>query len=113
MKLLFDQNISFRVINKIKKIFPEARHVRQLALENSTDKEIWEYAKENNYCIVTFDSDFYDINLIKGYPPKIIWLRFGNRSTNNLIIILIQNFELISEFIINDNYKEIGCLEIL
>ncbi|MBC8490658.1 MAG: DUF5615 family PIN-like protein [Bacteroidetes bacterium] len=39
MKLLFDQNISFRVINKIKKIFPEARHVRQLALENFTDKD--------------------------------------------------------------------------
>ena len=46
--------------------------------------EIWEYAKNNNFCIVTFDADFVDIATIKGHPPKIIWLRTGNMTTENI-----------------------------
>ena len=74
MKLLFDQNISFRVIRGIKSVFPLAKQVRELGLENSTDLEIWNFAQKEGYTIVTFDSDFYDLSLIKGFPPKILWL---------------------------------------
>ena len=56
MKLLLDQNISFRIANKIQDIFPESRQVKDLGLENSKDSAIWAYAKENGYCIVTFDA---------------------------------------------------------
>lgn len=62
MKLLFDQNISFRIVSKLKDTFPEAQQVRELGLENSTDREIWEYAKRNDYTVVTFDADFYDMS---------------------------------------------------
>ena len=72
MKLLFDQNISFRLIKLILDLYPESKQVRELGLENSTDFEIFDYAKRNNFAIVTFDSDFCDLNIIKGYPPKII-----------------------------------------
>jgi predicted nuclease of predicted toxin-antitoxin system len=58
MKLLFDQNISFRIVSKLKDTFSEAQQVRELGLENSTDREIWEYAKRNDYTVVTFDADF-------------------------------------------------------
>jgi predicted nuclease of predicted toxin-antitoxin system len=51
MKLLFDQNISHRLISLIQDILPEARQVRQIGLENSSDKQIWEYAKEHNFTI--------------------------------------------------------------
>jgi predicted nuclease of predicted toxin-antitoxin system len=44
MKILFDQNISFRIINKIKHLYPEAKQVRELGLENSTDLGIWNFA---------------------------------------------------------------------
>jgi len=84
MKLLFDQNISYRLIDKINDIFPEGIQVKKLNLENVSDKEIWRFAKENNYTIVTFDSDFFDLAMIFGHPPKIIWLRTGNTTTNNL-----------------------------
>ena len=57
MKLLFDQNISHRLISHIKDIYPEARQVREIGLENSSDKQIWEYAKENDFSIVTFDGN--------------------------------------------------------
>lgn len=112
MKLLFDQNISYRLINKIKHLYQDVIQVREAGLENLSDIEIWEYAKKDNFTIVTFDADFYEINILKGQPPKIIWLRTGNTSTNNLIKLLEDNYELICEFVLNESYKDIGCIEI-
>jgi len=112
MKLLFDQNISFRVVKQLSDIFRGSKQVRELNLENSSDRQIWEYAKDNGFVIVTFDSDFFDLTLLFGIPPKIIWLRFGNTSTSNLIKNLIGNQSLIHEFIENPEYSEIGCLEL-
>ena len=109
MKLLFDQNISFRLIKRISSLYPNAKQVRELGLENSTDNEIFDYAKKNGYSIVTFDSDFCDLNILKGFPPKIIWLRTRNTTTTNLEIILKNKHELIKSFIKTD----FGCLEII
>lgn len=112
MKLLFDQNISFRVVNRVQNNFTQARQVRQLGLENTSDIEIWQYAKDNDYTIVTFDSDFFDLCSIKGHPPKIIWLRLGNTSTNYIADIINQKAEMISDFIEKTEYENIACLEI-
>ncbi len=112
MKLLFDQNISFRVIKALKDLLPEAKQVRELNLENSTDLQIWDYAKEQQFVIVTFDADFYDLVTLYGHPPKVIWLRMGNTSTTRLIEYLEKHFDIIKAFITDDNYKDIGCLEI-
>jgi len=90
VKLLFDQNISFRILSKIEDIYPEAQQVRELGLEDSTDKQIWQYANQNNYTIVTFDADFFDMSNLYGHPPKIIWLRTGNRKTSDLERLLID-----------------------
>jgi len=98
MKLLFDLNISFKVAKKIQDIFPGAKHVSDLRLEGSKDIEIWEYAKNNNYCIVTFGINFIDLSTLKGFPPKIIWLRMGNTSTENLISKIKADSELINDF---------------
>lgn len=70
MKLLFDQNISYRVIKKIADLFPNAKHVRILGLLNAIDSEIWQYAKDYNYAIVTFDADFYDLATLKEHPQE-------------------------------------------
>jgi len=112
MKLLLDQNISFRITGKIQDLFPDSKQVRDLRLENSKDSFLWNYAKENDYCIVTFDGDFYDLGLIKGSSPKVIWLRLGNTSTQNIETVLRKNYDLIKTFLTDPNYKEIGCLEI-
>ncbi len=81
MKLLFDENISWRVKKKLVKYFPDFKHVSDIANKLITDKGIWEYAKKQNYIIVTFDEDFTDLQMINGFPPKIIWLRCGNTNT--------------------------------
>ncbi|HBH83188.1 MAG: hypothetical protein A2X05_15815 [Bacteroidetes bacterium GWE2_41_25] len=112
MKLLFDQNISFRITNKIQDIFPDSEQVRYLGLENSKDSILWNYAKVNGYCIVTFDGDFYDLGLVKGSSPKVIWLRLGNTSTLNIENVLRKNCELIKSFLNDPEYKDTGCLEI-
>ena len=112
MKLLFDQNISFRVIKGIIDLYPDAKQVRELNLENASDREIWSFANQEGYTIVTFDSDFYDLTLIRGIPPKIIWLRLGNTNTADIITTFRENIDLIQEFLTDPEYKNIGCLEI-
>jgi predicted nuclease of predicted toxin-antitoxin system len=112
MKLLLDQNISYKIVNRILDIYPDAKQVRELGLENSKDSAIWTFAKENDYCIVTFDSDFYDMGLLKGSPPRVIWLRLGNTSTQNIEKVLRKNLELIKDFLNDPSYKDMGCLEI-
>ncbi|TDE43989.1 hypothetical protein E0I26_10235 [Flavobacterium rhamnosiphilum] len=112
MSLLFDQNISFRIISKIEANFPEAKQVRQLGIENYSDVEIWKFAKENKFTIVTFDADFFDLSNFKGHPPKIIWLRFGNTKTDFLADIINSRNSIIKDFIGSAAYSEIACLEI-
>lgn len=113
MKLLFDQNVSFRLIKKIQDIFPEAKGVRELGLEGSADKEIWSFAKREHFTVVTFDSDFFDMMVLAGHPPKIIWLRTGNTTTKNIEQLFRKHEEKIKDFVDKEAYQEIGCLEII
>lgn len=103
MKLLFDENISYKISKKIEDIFPQSKHVSDFRLEQTADIQIWEYAKNNNFSIVTFDADFIDISLLEGFPPKIIWLKIGNTSTDNLVKLLRSNFILIKHFLEQDD----------
>lgn len=112
MKLLLDQNISFRILNLIFEQYPHAKQIRSLGLENSNDLEIWQFAKENGFTIVTFDADFYDIASLKGHPPKIIWLRIGNTSTINIASVLRAKYITIKDFIESNENQNLACLEL-
>jgi len=112
VNLLFDQNISHRVVLALKAHIPTARYVRDFDLQFATDREIWRFAKDNGYAIVTFDSDFNDLATLYGHPPKIIWLRFGNTLTQHLASKIVERADLIRAFISDPSFAEIGCLEI-
>lgn len=112
MKLLFDQNISYRIEKILSDYFNECRHVSSLNLMNEADINIWEFALKENFTIVTFDADFYDFSLFKGCPPKIIWIKTGNLTTKKLAKTLIDNILLIKEFAENPLNKDIACLQI-
>ena len=58
MKLLFDQNLSPRLPRLLKDLYPDSAHIRDIGMRDSTDTEIWEYAKANGFAIVSKDSDF-------------------------------------------------------
>jgi predicted nuclease of predicted toxin-antitoxin system len=110
MKLLFDQNISYRIMKVLPEAFTGSSHVKQEGLINVLDKEIWDFAKNNQYTIVTQDSDFNDLNILKGFPPKIIWIRTGNIKTMALLNILLDYYDELDHFI---HDSEFGCFEIL
>ena len=112
MKLLFDQNISFRAAKKLQSYFYDCLHVSDCKLNNSEDSDIWEYAKNNNFAIVTFDADFYDICIINGHPPKIIWIRSGNLKTNEIVQLMVDNQKTITGFLEKDEFKDLACLEL-
>lgn len=110
MKLLFDQNISYRLVNRILDIFPEAKQIGELDLIDASDRKIWEFAKENDYVIVTFDSDFYDFSVVWGHPPKVIWLRTGNTTTAQTETVIRAHQSTIQHFVLDES---LACLEIL
>lgn len=110
MKLLFDQNISPKIIKLLERDFPNSRQVRHVDLENASDFVIFEFAKNHGFTIVTFDSDFVDLNVVNGIPPKIIWLKTGNLTTKNISNIIRSQIDNIQKFI---NSKEREILEIL
>ncbi|HOT14168.1 MAG TPA: DUF5615 family PIN-like protein [Bacteroidales bacterium] len=112
MKLLFDQNISYRIVNKLIDKFPESKHVSQVGLNDTEDIDIWQYARKENYVIVTFDSDYYDISLINGCHLKVFWLRTGNLTTNEIKKLLISNSEIIHDFIKSEENADKTCLEL-
>ena len=110
MKFLFDQNISQRILKVLPDNYVGSSHVKNEGLINAPDKQIWEFAKKNNFIIVTQDSDFNELNSLLGFPPKIIWIRTGNLKTEAIIKILIDNYLDILKFIEDENY---GCYEIM
>lgn len=109
MKLLFDQNLSYRLIDGLKGPYPGSAHVRLLKMERADDGAIWQYAKDNRYTIVTQDSDFNERSLIYGYPPKVIWLKCGNTSTDNILDLLKRQHAAVVDFHSN---LATGCLEL-
>jgi predicted nuclease of predicted toxin-antitoxin system len=111
VKLFLDENITYRVIRKITEYYPECKHATDVIKGKLSDKLIWDYAKENGYTIVTFDSDFSDLVSMNGCPPKVIWLRIGNTTNLNLINFFINKQEAIKDFILNPINKDFCCLE--
>jgi len=109
MKLLFDQNISYRIVRLLPDCFSDCCHVRSVGLNNCDDIKIWQFAKRNAFTIVTFDTDFFDISILKGFPPKIVWLRTGNLTTSEIAECLILNYSNIVSFIENTDQN---CLKI-
>jgi predicted nuclease of predicted toxin-antitoxin system len=98
MKLLLDENLSDRIISKINDIYPKSQHVKTLGLINTDDVIIWEFAKVNNFVIVSKDSDFHQRSLLYGHPPKFVFLRVGNSPTSKIVQILRDNFTTIMQF---------------
>lgn len=99
MRLLFDENLSFKICKIIADVLHGAKHVSDIRLNGASDMEIWRYAKDNNFCIVTFDSDFIDISVLHGFPPKIIWLKTGNATVESIAQKLTSQAKSIIDFL--------------
>ena len=109
MKLLFDQNLSRKLVIQLSDIFPDSSHVQFHQLSETSDTEIWEFARVQDFCIVTQDADFAERSRLYGAPPKILWLRCGNAPTKQVAALLRLGSETIEEFL---SSSTLHCLEL-
>lgn len=103
MKLLFDQNLSRKLVSKLSDIFPNSSHIQFHQLAEANDSEIWEFAKTNDFCIVTQDADFAEKSLLYGSPPKVVWLRCGNTPTRQVEALLRSGEQEIEQLLLSPN----------
>ena len=111
MKLLFDENLSPRLPRALAGLYPDSRHVHESDLGSADDSTIWQYAKENNFTIISKDSDFQDRAVLHGYPPKFSWVRAENCSTREIENLLRAGARVIKQFIEQDpeSYLVLGA----
>ena len=98
MKLLFDQNLSFKLCERLADLFPGSQQVRLAGLDTADDRTVWEFAKVNGFTLVSQDSDFADMATLFGAPPKVIWLRCGNQATDFVERLFRNHREAIAAF---------------
>ncbi len=96
--LLFDQNLSPRLVARLAGLYPDSTHVDTLGLGSAADEAIWNFARTNDYMIVTKDADFGELSILRGVPPKAIWIRRGNCSTKDIEILLRDSYDAIVSF---------------
>jgi predicted nuclease of predicted toxin-antitoxin system len=110
MKLLFDHNLSPRLVGLLADLYPNSNHLYLMGLDQESDSIVWETAKTQDYIIVTKDSDFNELLIVQGFPPKVIWIRVGNCSTKIIELLLRNNYEAILSFYQNN---QVGIMAIL
>lgn len=82
MKLLFDENVSPRLVAALMHDYPGSAHVRDVELRGAADARIWSYAHAQGFAIVSKDTDFRDRSFLEGAPPQVVWLDVGNAATS-------------------------------
>ena len=70
MMLLFDQNLSPKLVNHLADLFPDSTHVQSVGLDCAIDDQIWEFAKQNGFAIVTKDEDYNNLSVVRGSPQR-------------------------------------------
>ena len=109
MKLLLDQNLSYRIVKSLTEVYPGSTQVSVLRMGRSTDREIWDYAQQNDFAIVTLDADFHEYSMLENAPPLVVWLRCGNQPSKVILEKLLHNREVIQQA--QDN-PAVWCVEI-
>ena len=110
MRLLFDQNLSPRLVERLSDVFPGSAHVADLGLDRADDVAVWEHARSDNYTIVTKDADFGELSVVRGFPPKVVWVRIGNCTTAQIETILRMYQNVIESLQVD---PEVGTLVML
>ena len=98
MKLLFDQNLSPKLVSLLDDVFPGSVHVQSASLDCASDDLVWEYSRLHEFAIVTKDEDYNNLSVVRGTPPKVIWLQLGNCSTAQVVAVFRAHLEEIEAF---------------
>lgn len=98
MKLLFDANVSHKLVRALANEYPDSAHVRDVGLRGAEDREIWDHARTQGFAVVSKDTDFRERSYVEGFPPKIIWLDVGDAGAVAIATLLRSEFERIERF---------------
>lgn len=98
MKLLFDENLSPRLVELLAAEFPDSTHPERLGMRGTADAVIWAYARDHGYTIVSKDNDFRQYAFLYGPPPKVLWLSVRNAGTTEIASILAGHAAEIQTF---------------
>jgi predicted nuclease of predicted toxin-antitoxin system len=88
VRLLFDQNLSPRLLTVLADLYSGSTHVRNEGLASADDDTVWEYAARHEFAIVSKDADFHQRSFLLGAPPKVIWIQRGNCPTEEIALLL-------------------------
>lgn len=99
MRLLFDENLSTRLVPAVADAYPESAHVVAAGLGGAPDERVWDHAAAGGYVLVTRDEDFHRLSVLRGPPPKVIWVRLGNCTTADVVRLLRVRAEQIARFL--------------
>ena len=98
MRLLLDENLSPRLAQRLAEAFPDSRHVDDVGLHGRSDAELWKFAGEHGYAIVSKDNDFRQLSFLRGAPPKVVWLHVGNATSREIAAIILARRDRMQNF---------------
>jgi len=103
LKLLLDHHLSHKLITKLADIFPGSTQTRLLGFTRMRDLELWFYARTHGFIFVSKDKDLVDIAILRGAPPKVVWLKMGNCTVSVVEKALRRNQQAIEELAADPN----------
>jgi predicted nuclease of predicted toxin-antitoxin system len=98
LRLLLDENLSERLVLALAPEYFDTLHVRTLGLGGAADVFLWDIAAQQQCLLVTKDEDFVQLSVLRGPPPKVLWLNVGNAKTPAIAQLLKHNVAAIAEF---------------
>lgn len=107
VRLLIDENLSEQLVRELAQQFPDSLHVRLLGLAGASDIRLWSMAATEGCVLVTKDEDFVKLSVLRGPPPKVLWLNVGNAATSVVASLLLQHADAIEAFVA---HPELGAL---
>ena len=103
-RLLLDENLSERLLKVIDSVFPGSTHVRALGRSGASDTSVWDIARGGGFVLATRDEDFVGMSVLRGAPPKVIWLNVGNARNAAIAALLRAHADDIEKFMVHDEY---------
>jgi predicted nuclease of predicted toxin-antitoxin system len=101
-RLLSDENLSSRLVEALAAAYPDSTHVEQVGLRGAPDLTIWEHARMHGHVLVTRDEDFHRLSVVRGFPPKVVWIRLGNCTTREVAALLRRRTADLVAFVADD-----------
>lgn len=78
MRFLVDAQLPPALARYLTDAGHQAEHVYDIGMGEASDREIWNYATQNNAAIITKDEDFVSLSSVTSNAPPVVWVRVGN-----------------------------------